>query len=97
MTKLSSINQHKVRLDLGLELIFEDEGRMQAHKAAMQTAHRDDGQPVARRYRLVGINVLEQDSGSEIRPFCSATRGASWSCIPFENAGESFQISRCHS
>jgi hypothetical protein len=96
MTKLDSNNQHRVHLDLGLELVFEDQSRMQANKTAVEADERKNRESIALGYRLVGVNVLQESYRAEVAPLVRPARWASVTCLPFEDFAESFEISSSH-
>jgi hypothetical protein len=90
MTKLDSNNQHKVHLDLGLELVFEDQSRMQPNKAAVEANPGKDGEAVSVGYRLVGVNVLQESYRADIAPLMRPTRWASVTPLAFKDFAERF-------
>jgi hypothetical protein len=89
-TKLDSANQHKIRLDLGLELVFEDQSRVQPHETAAEADKGEHRKPVSLGYRLIGINVLQESYRAEITPLVRPTGWASVTPLAFENFFEKF-------
>lgn len=90
LAKLDSSDQHKVRLDLGLELVFEDQPRVQSDEAAVEADKRQHREPITIGYRLVGINVLQESYRAEIAPLMGSTGWASVTPLAFEDFFERF-------
>jgi hypothetical protein len=84
--------KHKVYLDLGLELVFEDAGRMQPNEAAVEAGEGQHREPIALGYRLVGVNVLQESYRAEVSPLVPTTGWASVARLSFKDFGESFEV-----
>jgi hypothetical protein len=97
MTKiLDRDKDHKLFLDLRIELSFENSNGVQPDISAVAADQGENRKSVACGYRLIGVNVLEQSTGSKIPPFDLPARGA-WLHTPvFEDLAESFEIVCSH-